>query len=148
MSNEQNIELPVTLAYSLGSSDHDNCLVINNGAHHVVFDADNRSPFMLHTITWKLVGNAANGDFCALDDEANPGFTWLVRKPNPNWVRLDEKACGKKQLTLLNTHVHEGSRGHWYYQLFARFPNNRTYGVPLTFAAGTASNPNPSIKNR
>ena len=147
MSNEQNIELSVTLAYALGYHDDLNTLIVNNGSHHLAFDKL-EDPTRVHNITWTLTGNAALGEFCALDDAANPGFMWLVRTPGGNTFRNLLRSEGNKEVSISNRHCNGESKGHWYYQLFARFPNNRVYGVPLTFAAGTSSSPNPSIKNR
>ena len=144
MSNEQNIELQVRLEHDLRDGDDYNMLVINEGAHHHKF-ARLEDPTRVHTISWTLAGNARTGEFCALDDTANPGFVWLVRTPSGNTFR-NLLRVGANKLTIANRHCNEESKGRWYYQLFARF-GNRVYGVPLTFASGIPSNPNPSIKN-
>lgn len=147
--NDQHIDLPVTLDHDQRGGDDNNALVINGGNHHVVLEKL-QDPTRVHSITWTLVGNARDGQFCSLDDPAdrdNPGFTWLARKPGGDVFRNLLRLEKKNQLTIMIRHFRPDTEGVWYYQLFARF-GNRIFGVPLTFAAGAASNPNPSIRNR
>ena len=144
MSNEKNLTLQVRLVHDPHDGDDYNMLVINEGDHHHAFDRL-QDPTRVHTISWVLAGNAHSGEFCALDDADNPGFTWLVRTPGSSVfqnLRLTEPG----RMTISNRHRSADSKGHWYYQLFARF-GTRVYGVPLTFANGIGNNPNPSIKN-
>lgn len=144
MSNEKNIELQVHLEHDLRDGDDYNMLVVNDGKHHHAFDKL-QDPTSVHTISWTLAGNAHSGEFCALDDAANPGFMWLVRTPEKNIFKQLKRVAANK-LSIANQHRNKASEGQWYYQLFARF-GDKVYGVPLTFAAGGANNPNPSIKN-
>ena len=146
-NNTREIELQITLDHDLGDRDDDNCLVIREDQRHLEFESL-QDPTKPHTITWTLGGNAAQGHFCAFDEAANPGFLWLVRTPGGSHFRNLLRSSNNTQITLANRHSNPESKGHWFYQLFARFPNGRVYGVPLTFAAGSSSNPNPSIKNR
>lgn len=141
--NEQHIELDVQLARDLHDGD-DNLLVINQGRHHHAFDwlQDTQRA---HTITWKLTGNAKDGEFCALDETANPGFLWLVRAPGEGIFRKLQRV-EKNKLAIHNHHHGKASEGIWHYQLFARF-GDRIFGVPLTFTSGPSNSPNPSIKN-
>ncbi len=143
-SDPQHIDISVELDHDPRGGDDDNLLVINKGKHHHAFEklSDAGQP---HTITWTLSGNASGGEFCSLDDAANPGFSWLVRTPDESIFR-NLRAEGKKKLIIHNHHHHKGSEGVWHYQLFARF-GDKVYGVPLTFSAGPSNNPNPSIKN-
>ena len=144
MSNEQNIELQVRLEHDPRDGDDYNLLVINEGKHHHTFDKL-QHPDHVHTISWTLAGNARGGEFCALDETANPGFMWLVRTPDGGSFNQLKRVAANK-LSITNHHHGKASEGRWYYQLFARF-GDQVYGVPLTFAAGMANNPNPSIKN-
>lgn len=142
----ETIELPVTLDHPLGKPEDDNNLVIRGGDHHLVFQSG-EVPRM-RQIVWKLEENAAEGRFCAVNDPLSPGFSWLVRTPEAAYLNLQTSLCGPEKLTVSHLHVGQQSKGHWFYQLFAWFPNGRIYGVPLTFTAGPAGNQNPSIKNR
>lgn len=149
MSQEHNtreVELLITLDHDLGDSNDDNCLMIRDEDRHLEFERL-RDPTKPHTIKWTLSGNAARGHFCAINEAANPGFLWLVRTPAGNHFR-NLLQVSERQMTIANRHCNQESKGHWFYQLFARFPNGRVYGVPLTFAAGNAGNTNPSIRNR
>jgi hypothetical protein len=143
-ANERPTELSVELEHAFRSDDDDNVLVINKGNHHSVFEK--LQPGQLHEITWVLTGNASNGEFCALNDAKSPGFTWLVTTPSEK-VFHKLHPVGKNKLTIHNHHENKTSEGLWHYQLFASF-EGKVYGVPLTFAAGSGSSPNPSIKNR
>jgi hypothetical protein len=138
----QDIEMMVELYRSPGDGWEDNLLIINHGKHNQVFEKipSDGEP---HTITWTLSGNAGSGEFCALDEAQNPGFTWLVRHPGDKVFR--QLHHHGKSITLNNHHHDKSSEGIWHYQLFARF-GDKIYGVPLTFACGKAD-PIPSIKN-
>ena len=142
--NEENVRLNVELAHDLRDDNDYNTLVINKGDHHRAFDklqdANTR-----HSITWTLSGNASSGVFCALDDPTHPGFVWLVRTPSETVFRKLHRGPDNV-ISIQDHHRDKTSEGTWHYQLFARF-GNKIYGVPLTFAAGGANNPNPSIKN-
>ncbi|TBR39394.1 MULTISPECIES: hypothetical protein [Dyella] len=120
-----------------------NMLVINQGKHHHSFAkcGTNDGP---HTITWRLTGNASEGEFCGLDEKDNPGFCWLIRQPNGKVFQ--KLRVNDKTISIENHHHHQDTEGHWHYQLFARV-NGQVYGVPLTFACGFAMSTNPSIKN-
>ncbi|WP_266180454.1 hypothetical protein [Dyella humicola] len=142
--SEQHVVLSVELRYDLSECDDDNMLVIDNGDHHRSFRRL-ENPDHMHTITWRLTGNAIDGEFCALDDDEHPGFVWLIRKPDAR-VFHHLQLKGGKTLEIHNHHIDKSSEGTWYYQLFARF-GDRVYGVPLTCVAGGANSPNPSIKN-
>lgn len=143
--NEQSIELDVELEHDLRDGDDYNVLVVNKGKHHTTFEKL-QQPGHMHKITWVLTGNASSGEFCALNDAENPGFVWLIRTPSE---KIFHKLApqGKNKLSIHNHHSNKTSEGLWHYQLFARF-GDKVYGVPLTFAAGSGSSPNPSIKNR
>lgn len=142
---EHDTQLSVELEHDLAGGDDYNVLVVNQGNHHTIFEKLQQAGHM-HTITWVLTGNASSGEFCALNDAQNPGFVWLVRTPNEKiFHKLHPLA--KNKLTMHNHHENKTSEGQWHYQLFARF-GDKVYGVPLTFAAGAGSSPNPSIKNR
>jgi hypothetical protein len=143
-SGEQHIELSVELMHDFRDGEDDNLLVINKGNHHQVFEKLNDHNHV-HTVTWELKGNAAGGEFCALNEKDNPGFLWLVRTPNEK-IFHKLKLEGKKKLFMHNHHYDKTSEGIWHYQLFARF-GNKVYGVPLTFCCGGMNSPNPSIKN-
>jgi hypothetical protein len=140
----KNIEINVELYRALNDGWDDNLLVVDQGKHHHVFEkipSDGKP----HTITWALTGNASSGEFCALDEADNPGFAWLVRHPGENIFR--ELRHHGKAISVQNHHHDKSSEGIWHYQLFARF-GDKIYGVPLTFACGTAmASSNPSIKN-
>ena len=142
--NEQHVEVSVELKDDLSKGNDYNVLIVDGGNHHHSFEKLN-NPNHPHTITWVLKGNASGGEFCALDDKENPGFAWLVKKPDEKVFHKLQRV-GKNKLTVHNHHVDKTSEGTWYYQLFARF-GDKVFGVPLTFAAGPANNPNPSIKN-
>ncbi|HUA81753.1 MAG TPA: hypothetical protein VL997_15350 [Dyella sp.] len=138
----QNIEMSVELYRNPSDGWEQNLLIINGGNHHHAFGkiSGNDEP---HIITWTLAGNAGDGEFCALDDANNPGFTWLVRPPSEKIFRQIHHLG--KTITMQNHHHDTHSEGVWHYQLFARF-GEKIYGVPLTFTCGM-SNPNPTIKN-
>ena len=146
MSSVREIVLPVTLEHDLRSGDADNMLVIDGGNHSLEFDpiiTPDEKGRMLHTITLQLTGNASSGVFMPIVDPQYPAFTWLVRTPRA--IMLDMR---EKEIRLVNHHHGRETRGHWYYQLFARF-GTTFYGVPLIFSAGGGGNTqNPSIKNR
>jgi hypothetical protein len=141
-NGENHIELNVELEQDPGK--YANLLVVNNGKHHHTFEKL-QDPEHTHTITWTLTGNASSGEFCALDDPESPGFMWLVRTPGES-IFDKPKLLAKNKLSIRNHHHDQSSEGTWHYQLFARF-GDQIYGVPLTFACGKSSNPNPSIKN-
>ncbi|MHA6205768.1 hypothetical protein ACXU4B_15185 [Dyella soli] len=138
------LELKVELEHDLRDGDDLNLLVINKGGHHHAFDKVANTDHA-HTITWTLAGNAAGGEFCALDDEETPGFLWLMKTPSEKIFHKLQR-IGKDTLTIHNHHHDKSSEGTWHYQLFARF-GDKVYGVPLTYACGKASSPNPTIKN-
>lgn len=143
-NQQQDLQLNVELEHDLRDGDDYNVLVIKDpNHHHLAFNklgTDQR-----HRITWTLTGNASGGEFCRLDDPLNPGFVWLVTKPNDTIFRKLDR--GRPDLIQVDNHHNDkSSEGRWHYQLFARF-GDRVYGVPLTFTSGAASNPNPSIKN-
>jgi hypothetical protein len=142
--NDQNLMLNVELEHNLRDGDDYNMLVINKGDHHHAFDKllDDKH---WHRITWTLTGNASGGVFCALDDATYPGFVWLVKTPSESVFQKLHRGPDN-QISIQNRHLDKSSEGTWHYQLFARF-GDKVYGVPLTFAAGPANNPNPSIKN-
>ena len=79
--SEQHVELSVELAYDPTKREECNALVINKGKHHVSFHKLG-NPDDRHTITWTLMGNASDGEFCELDEKDHPGFAWLVRTPD------------------------------------------------------------------
>lgn len=139
--NPKNIDMSVEL-YRDPAGGEDNLLVVNRGDHNQVFEKipSDSEP---HTITWTLTGNASHGEFCALDDTDNPGFTWLVRRPDEKVFR--QLRHHGNTITMQNHHHDKSSEGTWHYQLFARF-GDKIFGVPLTFSCGMA-NPNPTIKN-
>jgi hypothetical protein len=141
-NGENHIELDVELEHDLRNDD--NLLVVNKGRHHHTFEKLPDSGHT-HTITWTLSGNAGSGEFCDLDDPENPGFLWLVKTPAES-IFDKPRLLAKNKLTIRNHHHDKSSEGIWHYQLFARF-GDKVYGVPLTFACGKSSNPNPSIKN-
>ncbi len=141
-SGNSHLQLNVTLLRDPGDGDRPNLLVVNNGDHHHRFDKRENGH---HTVTWTLTGNASDGEFCALDHEASPGFLWILRTPPENvFQRLAR--VGGNTLTLENHHSGKHSEGEWCYQLFARF-GNRIHGIPWTTACGAANRLNPSIKN-
>ncbi|HET7562756.1 MAG TPA: hypothetical protein VFJ87_10315 [Rhodanobacteraceae bacterium] len=146
MSIVRAVTLPVTLEHDFKSGDPDNMLVINGGEHSTEFDQidlEHNPTQLFHTITLELSGNASAGEFCQLGDPVYPGFAWLLRKPG----FIPVVPQGKTAFLLYNMHQRRDTRGRWFYQLCARF-GEMVYGVPLTFAAGPATNKNPSIKNR
>lgn len=142
--SEQHVELSVELEHDPIKSEDCNALVINKGKHHLRFHKL-ANPDDRHTITWTLTGNASDGEFCELHEKDHPGFAWLVRTPDKRIFHRLERVL-KNKLTIHNHHLDESSEGVWHYQLFARI-GDKVYGVPLTFTAGGANSPNPSIKN-
>lgn len=137
------IDMSVELYRNPGDGWDDNLLIVNRGNHHQVFEKiPDGEP---HTISWTLTGNAGEGEFCALDDAAHPGFTWLLRQPDEKVFR--QLRHHGKTITMQNHHHDKSSEGIWHYQLFARF-GDRIFGIPLTFSCGQSmTSPNPTIKN-
>lgn len=134
---KKQLDLKVTLNKDLPGHCY---LVVNGGDHSHVFDKHPEP----HDISWTLSGNASDGEFCSMDG-ANPGFAWPRQQPRDGIFRTFSQPS-PRTLSVMNHHADESSKGHWPYQLSARF-GEHVYQTMWTSANGADTSSNPTIKN-
>lgn len=98
------------------------------------------------TISWKLTGTAASGQFNAMDD-SHPGFSWIQTPPSGVFGTATVQANGNQiQISDNNTDPNGvNSSGTWIYQLYATV-GEKEYSTTYTLSPRGVIN-NPTIQN-